>query len=435
MNPKLFFLGKIARYVLSYFYNTNMIHIKWNNFKTILVIIILNSSILLSQKDLKGGYIITANNDTLHGFIDLKSNKKNSETCKFFKSLDADPVMYTPEEIKEYKIEDSKYYISKEIEIEDQPKKVFLEFLVEGIVSLYCYKSTVEDYYFIEKEGKLYPLTNELKEITDEKDDLYQKRSNAYKGILNLLFNDSPEVRRKIPNTVFEYKPLIKITEDYHHSVCTDLECINYTKNHQLKLFIEPYAGLTLSQMTLKNSDNYMKDQFVNVGSAIRFSFAKIHYLWNYIIGINYSSPSYNGVLKHTSSVYDDYYYIDLKYSMIRIPIIAEYSFPFEKLQPSVFLGYNNIFILHPECIVVQVEDYSSTPLDIILNTAPNQPIRKYQYGLTSGVGIKYHISDKSFIHLNSSYEFRIPDNSILLFDFQRVSSIYINMGFAFSIN
>ncbi|MBN1187510.1 MAG: hypothetical protein JXB49_34860 [Bacteroidales bacterium] len=408
---------------------------KQNQRFTCLVIFFLVLTVdTYTQRDLKKGYIITSENDTIIGFINLKSNINNSTECEFYKSQDSKPELFTPQNIKEYRIDNYKYYVSKDIKINNQEKKVFLEFLVEGIVNLYFYGDALNDHYFIEKEGALYPLSNNLRDVKGENDVMYQKRSNQYMGVLNQLFKDSPEVSKKVPNTVFAYKPLIKLTEDYHNSVCKDYDCINYTKNSDLKIFLEPHFGITLSRMTIKTSDDYLADQSINFGIYARFSPAKVHYLWNYIIGINYESHSYEGVLKNSLYDDEDYHFIQLDYSMVRIPFIAEYIFPFKKLQPSVYFGYNNIFIINPEYEVMMYDDYT-VPSN---GTYFNQPkkFRKYQYGFTGGIGLKYHLTDHSFIHINSSYEFRVPStNANFFFDYHRVSSVYINLGLAFNIN
>ena len=104
------------------------------------------SSISYGQRDYKPGYIITNKNDTVHGFINLKSNYQNSRQCEFKRNIDQEPDTYLPFDIKGYRVENSKFYVSKEVPLNDTTEKVFLEYLVEGIVNLYYLKDLTSEY-------------------------------------------------------------------------------------------------------------------------------------------------------------------------------------------------------------------------------------------------------------------------------------------------
>ncbi len=105
-----------------------------------IVFLLLSNKTVSGQNSYKSGYIVTNNNDTIYGLIKLRSNYLNNRSCDFKKTEDDSPEQLSPSDIKAYKIEDSKFYISKMISLRDTNRVVFLEFLLDGIVNLYYYQ-------------------------------------------------------------------------------------------------------------------------------------------------------------------------------------------------------------------------------------------------------------------------------------------------------
>lgn len=89
---------------------------------------------LYAQSNYKQGYIITNENDTINGLIDFRTDRANSNVCKFKKSEKSDEQVFHPGEILGYRfIKEMKYYVSRTVEIDKIKQTVFLEYLVQGI--------------------------------------------------------------------------------------------------------------------------------------------------------------------------------------------------------------------------------------------------------------------------------------------------------------
>ena len=394
--------------------------------------IISFTQIGFSQQDFQAGFIIKKTNDTIFGFINLKSNYSFSKMCEFKQHTDSPTEIYTVEGIKSFRIENQKYYIAKEVTIDSVKRKIFLEFLVEGIVNLYYYRDKVDEFYFIEKDNAIYPLSNKDLEVIrtsgnpyENPDKKYSLKSNQYKGILTVLFQASPEVQNKIRFTPFDYKALINITKDYHNAVCKDQKCIDYTKVTSHSLTIEPNIGIVSSTLRLKSSSNSTKDLQLTFGFNLRFTPRKINYHWNYLIGFSYSTNSFkptdfeNQIFTKNTLTYQ----IRMNYTILKIPLMVEYSFPAKKIQPFVSIAYENIFILNP---VYEVREYGGL-LD--------SKFRRYQYGFLGGAGIRYKINDKSYIQLKTDFELRLPfQNTREILDFHSVRSMAVIIGYGFKI-
>jgi len=384
------------------------------------------------QKDYKNGYIITNNIDTIYGLINLRSNYHNRKVCEFKKNTDTISELFSPRDIRAYMIDNGKFYISKNITVNDTVRKVFLEFLLDGIVDLYYYKEFDDEFYFIEKDSTMYQLSNEATEVFID-DVRYIQNSNRYIGVLSYLFQESPGLSGKINNTVFEYKSLVKITKDYHDNVCNDYKCIDYTKSTKTNIYLEPNIGLINSWMGLKSSSDLSYDIKPVIGINFRIIPVKIHYLWNFLVGINYSTNYFKHDFKN--KLFDKgnkTFRIEMKYSIIRLPIMLEYSFPTKKLQPFLSVGYNNVFILNPDYDVRQVYSYFGTEYT---GGTIDTDFRNYQYGFLSGLGVRYKINDGSRIYLKVDSEYRAPPaNFRHILDYHHVKTLIFNLGYSFSL-
>jgi hypothetical protein len=193
---------------------------------------------VFGQWNLKPGFVVLPNHDTLKGAINLSTNYKNSRQCEFKGEGETRSRIFSPDELKSYVIHDIKNYVSREIQLSGQNKRVFLEYLVDGSVDLFYLNDGLSEYFFIEKENKLFELSNNEKNITlysnsaDEPEEKsYSKDSNQYKGMLIYLFQESPEVVQKINSAGFTVKSLTKLTVEYNRQVCKDCVCIDYTKS------------------------------------------------------------------------------------------------------------------------------------------------------------------------------------------------------------
>jgi hypothetical protein len=373
-----------------------------------LIVIVLFPLLTFGQKGFLPGYIITNDFDTLKGLINLNSNYENSRSCSFIGGDDQNPKTFSPDDIKGYRIENSRFYLAKDIKIDSIQRRVFLEYLVDGIVDLYYLKEPLEEYYFIEKDARLITLSNEetiVKVMMEDAEKPYErtfiKNSDQYKRILTYLFQDSPALKERINNTSFAYKPLIKITKDYHNSVC-DYGCIDFTKSTEQGLFIEPSAGMINAWMGLriKTSDSFAHDLKPYYGLQLRIKPFKGYSRLNLLLGANYSSNSFQGDF---NALYDDLFPIEYRihtdYSLLRIPLGVDYSFTEGKLQPFISFVFNIIIILNPDYEVTRVDSGSKI----------ETPFRTYQYGLSPGVGLKYIINKRFYLYQKNEFEYRIP--------------------------
>lgn len=226
--------------------------------KTILLKIFLTStfSFLIitayAQSNYRPGFVISLQNDTIYGQIDFRTDKMNAKRCVFKPEGNSGIVTYYPYDIQGYRFtDDGKYYISYTIELkhDEVPQPVFLEYLLQGIKSLYYYETeNYESIYFVGSGDKLIKV--DAPKIITKREDGSQYTGNVkrYIPILQYAFGDCPALEHKIKRASFTHKGLIDIAKDYHYAMCTSNEdCIEFeTKEdkHSLRLYVTPYAGI-----------------------------------------------------------------------------------------------------------------------------------------------------------------------------------------------
>jgi len=395
---------------------------------------------LFAQSDFKPGFIITNSNDTIRGFIDYQKNSINAKECVFKKTEDAAETTYTPRDIKSYRIENSKYYVSKTVKGE----RIFLEFLLNGVVDLYYYKAHGKEFFFLEKDTSLIELTNDTRIIyTDAKGRVnstggfkYEVQSNKYKGDLNYAFRDDPKITKKINTTFLSDRSLIKLVRSYHNDVCKDYACIEYSKSTKSTILIGPKITLIEATMQMKSSSDRARDTQLSYGVQIQYHPAYLFYRWNIITGLEYGKNSFNG--DFYGNIFDQpdgkTYHIKLNYNAFRIPLIFQYSFPMKRIQPLFYFGVNGVILTNPNYSIIS-RVFTPNPPTYGLPYSERSDLRRFQLGLTGGIGVMKNIKEKLTLNIKAGYESRFPlQNSGNILDFQVVQSISVSAGVLFKI-
>ena len=202
---------------------------------------------IAAQSDFRAGYIITLKMDTIQGFIDNRNYQENCQLC-CFKFLHSDSVFtYGPQQIYGYRFKDGKYYVSREIEIENSKRNVFLEYLINGKLNIYFYRDVEgDDHYFAEKDTiplKELKYSKALKYV-DGIDHQVIYETNIHRLLLIYYTQDCPQIRDEILSLKKpEFKNLISIAKNYHNNICKDKPCIIYHKTIPLNIKLEVLYG------------------------------------------------------------------------------------------------------------------------------------------------------------------------------------------------
>jgi hypothetical protein len=218
------------------------------------------SLLLNAQREFRPGCVIKNNGDSLFGNLAYQNDILMSQLCKYKSDNDTE-ITYYPEDISSYRFFNGKFYISKEV----NQRKIFLEYLFNGIVKIYYQRDNEGDHYYIEKDT--IPLTElsymESTKYIDGKE--YISEQKGFIKQLEFFMPDANGIDQRIKAIQkLEHRDLIKLADYYHSKVCADKSCIIYEKNAPLlTAFIEPLVGY------LKFKD--IKDANLEYGAYLNF--------------------------------------------------------------------------------------------------------------------------------------------------------------------
>lgn len=399
------------------------------------LIIFLCLADLMGQSNFRPGYVITNENDTLHGLIDYRGDARNSKKCDFKENQSSVVKEFIPFSIKGYRYTDGKFYISKSIQSNGKEIQLFLEFLVNGISDLYYYSDGTEFHYFIEKSDKqLFELTNEKKYFIDN-GAMKSRKTNRYIGLLRYAFADCPQIFPLITKARLEDKSLIEITKKYHEYVCNDQKCVIYEKQlPAIRFKFAPFVSMNESSLKFSNNPyyeaiNFNKPVYPMIGLLLNTSLPNANEKLSFQVSGEFGKCNFHGTGR---GPYDNAFEeVFFNTSIIKIKAGFKYTFPVGKFRPTFTIGGNTLKLINKDGRRVE---------ELLGNSTGNTrewkdvPVADNLYGYYAELGIDYHISAPVVTFVNLGY-----DSSMGRYDFRAASSyttyiktFHINAGIYF---
>lgn len=212
--------------------------------------------LVMAQTDFRPGFIVTLPGDTLKGFVNLQSPKKNAQCCEFKKTLDKKKVRFSPVAIKGYGFTRGTSYQSfilqqannTSIKKQKKVETYFLHKVIHAKVSLLATRDpSGNPRYFIQKDTIFKELEVRVNVVKNEKDGKYYKsESKLYLGTLIYLLQDCSELRPIINATKLTETSLSKTILKYNE--CMHKDSIYYVqKPNQPRITIGIIAGPNFS--------------------------------------------------------------------------------------------------------------------------------------------------------------------------------------------
>ena len=176
-----------------------------------------------AQDNPKNGYIITNNQDTIFGMIDYRTNEINSTQCYFKADDSQEYTLYKPNEIAGYRFTDNgQYYVSRNFNDED---RYFYEFIINGMLNLYCIQDGVDKIFYIEKEktGQIVAYKEDILMFRGEKNIQNQQTKQKAQNLFSII-SESEQARKDLEIGSMTKSKLIKLVKDYHEEMNTSSE-------------------------------------------------------------------------------------------------------------------------------------------------------------------------------------------------------------------
>jgi hypothetical protein len=208
-------------------------------FFTLLLFFISSTNILLAKENYISGYVILNNGDTLKGFIQNQKWKTTPAQINFKSTLQSSALVYTPQSIKEFRINDNLYKSQivdidisplSEPDIKENPNgeiirdTVFLQTLIEGKKDLYGY-TTAEgrNNYYIHLDGEIRLLIYRKYIITTGGTTKAIKENRTFRNQLGAYLRDCINFESKIANSSYNTLNLVKLFGQYYEKTSSTM--------------------------------------------------------------------------------------------------------------------------------------------------------------------------------------------------------------------
>jgi hypothetical protein len=298
-------------------------------------------------------------------------------------------IQYTPYQVQEFGFKDGRVYLSREIQVADSTKRVFLERLSKGRASLYYFKNKGIKTFFVERDSSFFV---EIPKINKD-------NFNYKKQLLDFTL-DCSNVKDAISFIRYNKKPLTEI--------------INRYNNCELKPFPHLRFGLIAGYELVKlnpagNNQNDYVDFFdfryeggFKTGMFVDIPFFVRFFSLHTELSVSKHGYSYNKLVDNK----------DLDFvanvTSLEVPLIVRYSYPSNKLRPFINLGGLVTFNIKNENLL-----FETTVLNNIIEINDTQNISligKYQAGYSVGTGIEYSLNLKKSLFVELRYN-KLFDN------------------------
>jgi len=299
-------------------------------------------------------------------------------------------IQYTPYEVKEYRLKDGRVYVSKTIFVEDSLRKVFMQRLVLGKLSLYYYRGkSIKTFYWEKDSTKFYELPKYHKN---------QPEMN-FRNDLEYLTGDCENMKNATRLVSYNIKSLTKFVTNYNDCV---LKPFQYFKYGLL-------LGYGLNKLETSSSFN------LNSTNYIYFTYEGVLLPGIFIdYPIEMSNFSFHSDLYFSKNAYSyifNYTDIDLKQkntafvantTSINIPVLIRYTFPTMNVRPFLNAGLIYTYNFKNSTSICTSTIY---PTYIETSEYDNTPhISKNEIGISAGAGIEYVVKNKHSVFFELRY-------------------------------
>ena len=282
------------------------------------------------------GYVITNQNDSIHGLVLLGDPKFNTRRCVFKQAADSKEITYSPGEIVAYGSGRELYFRSYRIQEGSIEKDLFLDCLVRGKISLFLLGNRL----FVSSGEDVEELTVE-KESISRNGTNYNIKKEVYKSTLITILADCPTIGEQIRTTEFTQNDIVDVIVAYHR--CINAEALvmkKETRKAHVRFGVS--AGMQFYVMEFDKyasigyptSTNSSGVSFVPSVSVV-FSDPKISGKLSFVTGISYKSMS-NSIHDESAVTINIISDLEVNSSYLELPLTIRYNFL--NRVPSVYL-------------------------------------------------------------------------------------------------
>lgn len=356
------------------------------------------SVVAMAQQNLRDGYVITLQGDTLMGVIDFRTSNMNTKRCVFKENGATEFKTFLPGEIDSYRFTTNGiYYVTKAIKNDEGERElVFAEYVLRGNMNLY---QIGNDEMMIEDEdGNLAAFSIEKAREANTT----QEIRNELHDVLSLL-NKSTRATEILLNSTKNRDNVKKAVIAYVDEACTDGYCEAFEykskKTPKEDRLIHPWvkAGIKFTQYNFANGQSIS-------GLAPRFAAGIDLHLSQVLKGLmvnigasfepGRASNDINNILleeqekKEINKIGRDA--LDVKFNQFDLLVAPGYQFKTGPMKTNVKVGAIYRFVAKKIDYTEAWYRYRGAEYDNSLQTEEFKIDFGPQFGLYGGVGLEY---------------------------------------------
>lgn len=395
--------------------------------RTLLQISFLFLTLGLMGQDLRPGFILSLENDTVFGFVVYRESYQRFESCDFKPDPEQPVQLFKPGQINGYGFIGDRFFKTFRLQPENQDTlEVFVEILLEGDLSLLKYQHL----YFAHKAGEVFPfLVSSEEKIIEKEGKTFFKDSKRHIGVLTYLMMDCPEMQERIRKIYPNEKKLTQLFEAYHK--CRDLP-FEMFKEDKPWLAFEFGAALALAPTWFRYGDYVEQDHFnftnrllktnfstsysPGIGFFMDARFSRLQERMSLYSGLLYQFRSFHSYEENTFSQYSESesLYWDIDLHEFKIPLGIKYTFYERNFTPYIMLGgsLTNNFKCDHRLTKERISDGK-----VIIDVSPALSFKRAQLGLWAGAGVFRPVFQQYVLFLEVRSEFTDGITMVIPYD------------------
>jgi hypothetical protein len=347
------------------------------NLTKILIFLVLLSCFIDSaaQTNFLPGYYLTTGQDTVRGYIEFQSERRNFHRCVYKRDLKSKLVEFDPAAIAGYSIESAAFYESHAFKEKDGHKFTgFFKVLAKGRISLLTYGSR---YFVKDSQNRIYDISKTSKETNG-----LIKVDYTGLGTLKTLMKDCGDNSGAIIDEEFRANP------DYLNIFEKHRDCIGAVVYPRNKIKLRPHIswGLLVSPSLtrLKLRSDYLNASLTNdvhpkVGIVASFSIPQE----NLRLVVEATYGKFNQYIFFTSQNTNNDLFVN--YSFLEFPVLLRYS----THNFFVDVGRENQMIMNQH-ISWRIETVQQST--VLTSDGQLEPLHKWSNGFIVGCGYSYSL-------------------------------------------
>ena len=331
-----------------------------------------------AQTNFFKGYYVTPARDTIHGFIDYRSERRNYRLCIYRESLSSKAVNLYPKDIIGFTVDDKDFYETHTLKSKKGEELYgFFKVLVRGKLSLLRYVSR----YFVKESDNTVSEISKTSEITEDR-----KLKEDYSGLGMLIFlmKDCEETSSSYLQRQFKtHVNYIELFERYNR-------CVGSQFQRTRKIVIRPHFDFGLQASPVINAfkfntslmqATFEKKVSFSVGGFVSIFLPKVNENTRLIVETTYNTYSNYSYFSFDLSNND----LFIDYSCLKVPLLIRYG----QTKFFIDIGIQNQFILDQN-LKWRVETLTQNGVNTTDGDIPQLTNRSSGYLI--GMGLNYKL-------------------------------------------